>query len=82
MVWSQRQWLSPGWWGGSHPEENMCVCPHAHACVRSQVGVDSVVSLHFFGWDLLALNLSSLTNISSFTTQNENCELHMKSTPW
>ena len=48
--------LSPGWWAGSCPEENTCVRPHAHTYVRRQVGVDNVVSLHFFGWELLALN--------------------------
>lgn len=69
-----------------NPEEGVrvawpCAYVCAHVCAESsQGGQYSEIPLRWLG--PLGSKLSPLQSCSSFTSQGENCELHMKSTPW
>lgn len=50
------QGKSRGGGGGWSLCVHMCVHACVHMCAESSQGVDSVISLHFFGWGHLARN--------------------------
>lgn len=59
----------------------VCVCMRARALNQVQAGMQRGKAPRLW-LGPLGPEWSSLTKFLFFTSQNENCELHMKSTPW